>query len=178
MGFDVAAPAKGYPLQVLTNPEETWKAFSIGTIKSEKDVPEPQREVSLKLPNPDYQFRGYRLDAKKFPTFSYRFRSVEVTDRFQPEPDGNAGEGLLRTLTFKGEPEANTVQRIAIVQGAPDANGYYPAGPIALRIDGAMPQLRAGEGGQELLVPIAALQELKVHYRWVASIGGKKAAGQ
>ncbi len=178
MGFDVAAPAKGYPIQVLSNPEETWKSFSVGTIKSEKDVPDPQREVSLKLPNPDYQFRGYRLDAKKFPTFSYRFRGLEVTDRFEPEAASKGEDAFLRTLTFRGQAEPQTMQRIAIVQGAADAGGFYPAGPIVVQIEGAAPQLRPVEGGQELLVPVASLQELKVHYRWVAAIGGKAAVGQ
>jgi azurin len=176
MGFDVASAAKGYPLQILTNPEETWKEFSIGTIKSEKDVPDPQKEISLKLPNPDYQFRGYRLDAKRFPEFRYRFRKLEVTDRFEPELFSGGAQGLRRVITFKGETEPRTMQRVAIVQGEPDAEGYYPAGPIAVRVVGGAVQLRPGQGGRELLVAVTAPQELEVHYRWFSVMGGKTPA--
>lgn len=178
MGFDVAAPAKGYPLQILSNPEEGWRAFSIGKIKSEKDVPDPQREIDLKLPNPDYQFLGYRLDQHRFPEFRFRFRGMVVTDRSEPEPGPGGVEGLLRVLTFSGADEPRTMQRIALVQGEADESGFYPAGPIAIRVEGGQTQLRPGEGGQELLVAITSPGELRIHYRWTSVIGGRGAAGK
>jgi len=177
MGFDVAAPAKGYPLQVLSNPSETWKAFSLGTVKFEKDVPETQREITIKVPNPDYRFRGYRLDSKRFPTFTYDFRKLAVTDRFDPSGAENT-EALVRTVSIKGESEKDAVMRIAVVAGLPDSDGWHVVGPVSIRIEGTGNLLRPAEGGQELLVPVSGPLEFKVHYRWLTAIAPEAAASK
>jgi len=136
MGFDVTAPAKGYPLQILSNPARTWKPFSLETIHYEKDVADPQKEITIKVPNPDYRFRGYRLDAKRFPTFSYDFRKLAVNDRF--DPAGAEGvEALVRTVSMKGEAEK---ERCSV----------WPSSLVLPKVKDGMPRdlLRSGSKGQ------------------------------
>jgi hypothetical protein len=173
MGFDVASPAKGYPLQVLGNPEETWKPFSLGTVRFEKDNPEPAKEITLKVPNADYRFRGYRLDAKRFPEFSYEFRKLTLKDRFVPSVTSEGIESLDRVVSIAGEAEAGAMFRVAEAAGAPDAEGWYPLGPVSVQVPGVKLETRAGAKGSELLVPVAGPQELHIHYRWNAAVAGK-----
>jgi azurin len=176
MGFDVAAPAPGYPLQVLANPEESWKPFSLGTVRYEKDVPEPTKEITIKFPNSDYRFRGYRLDAKRYPEFAYDFRKLSVKDRFTPATTAGGIEAFDRVVTFSGEAEKALMFRVAEAAGAPDKDGWYPVGPVAIQVSGGSAEARPGTGGSEILVAISSPQEVTIHYRWAAAVGGKTPA--
>jgi azurin len=177
MGFDVASPALGYPLQVLSTPEDAWKPFSKVAIRFEKDVAEPVKEIMVKVPHADYRFRGYRLDAKRFPELSYDFRKLKVTERFAPAPSVNGLEALDRVITITGEAEPSTMFRLATGAGPADESGWYPIGPVTFRVDGGEPPLtRPGQGGNEVLLPIRGAATIKLQYRWTAAIGGKAPA--
>lgn len=166
LGKDRVKIAHGLPFQVLESLDEPWQPFSEARVKYERDNADPQKEITINVRHPDYQFRGYRLDAKRFPTFRYDYRGLSVTDTFAPsEIDGVTG--LVRTLKIEGKPDENTFFRVAETGFQAVTDGWIDVGNnLRVKVAGGEPVLRKSEGRNETLVPVAAGTTLTLTYRW------------
>lgn len=159
LGYDLLRPAPDVApaFAVLASPDAEWPKADT------KQRPE------------GFQWKGYALDAKRFPTFSYEWNGVKVSDRFDVEGDAAAGTGkLIRTLKLAGPIPPNAFLRV--VDGT-----IQPAG-AAFAVDGGMFDVQgrkfdnrfdvAVEGGRiagrNLLVPARA--EIKITYTWPAHL--------
>lgn len=192
-GKDTVAPTGGMALQVLTSMDEPWIDYSFASSRYEKDKgPEDSREfISYGISHPDYEFKGYDLDAKRFPTFRYSFKGVTVEDHYRPM-NLNGINALHRTLIISDVLPANTYL-LAGVRGdfsrLPD--GYYKINDLmAIKVDGAVPLVRDSEAlnvkpplrktepkkekRKELLVPVKGGQKIKIIYRWMSARELKK----
>ncbi len=173
-GYDVVKTAQGLPLQVLKDAtRETWIRDSKGQVAYDRDKPPAERKSmrTFVMRHPDYRFRGYRLDAKRFPTFRYDFQDLQVKDRFEPaEIDGK--EAVLRTIEFTGAAKPGTHFRIADnVSGEQDEVWYHLGDVAKLMVEGGeTPFLRLGK---ELLVEVKGESALKITYAWKTLVGGK-----
>ncbi|MEJ7645573.1 MAG: DUF1080 domain-containing protein [Chryseolinea sp.] len=49
----------------------------------------------------DLIYKGYTLDAQRYPVFEYQYQEITFTDSFLPTPDG---KGVKRTITVTGKP--------------------------------------------------------------------------
>lgn len=161
LGTDRVKVAPGMSLQVLESLDEPWEPFSKAKIKYERDTAEPQKEIEFFLKHPDYQFRGYSLDGKRFPTFRYDYREMTVTDRFDPM-DG----GITRAVTFEGKAGENLFYRIADNGSLEETEGWYDLGSMKVEIEGAEPVVRQVGGKKELLAPVTGDSTLTITYRW------------
>ncbi|MCB1064982.1 MAG: hypothetical protein KDN20_18960 [Verrucomicrobiae bacterium] len=179
-GYDHVKTGQGLPMQQLESLDDPWQTLSKAKIKYERDVAEPQKEITFDVRHPDYEFEGYQLDPKnRFPTFNYRYREAKVTESFEPSVlEGR--EALVRHIAIDGSAAENTWFRISQVQ-APEKNdaGWYPlAGSLWMKVEGGggEPVVRPVGNGNELLVPLdsaAAKSELTVTYWWQTKIGGQ-----
>lgn len=161
MGYDVFSPASGEPLAVLTTPEEAWPEYQAHTVESIE--PETGRKDVGKLAfrAPDYQWKGYRLDAKRLPTFYYTWNGLRVEDRFDTQGDGKTKEGrLIRTVKLIGAIPPNTYLRVAIGGNIlRRADGVFDVDQkFIVQVDGAL------QSQKQILVPAKA--EMKVIYGW------------
>ncbi len=166
LGKDRVKMAHGLPFQILESLDEPWQPFSEATIKYERDTAEPQKEIALNVRHPDYQFRGYRLDAKRFPTFRYDYRNLVVTDTFAPaEIDGVTA--FVRTIVIEGDPDDHTYFRVAESGPQTLTDGWIDAGSnMKIKVTGADPVLRKSGDKNETLVPVTAATTLTLTYRW------------
>ncbi len=166
LGQDRVKIAHGMPFQILESLDEPWQPFHGVRVKYERDKSDPQREITLAVRHPDYQFRGYRLDAKRFPTFRYDYRGLAVTDTFAPaEVDGVTS--LVRTVAIEGEPDEHTWFRIAASGPQTVTDGWIDVGGgLKVGVAGAEPVLRKAGDRNETLVPVAAGMTLTLTYRW------------
>jgi mono/diheme cytochrome c family protein len=169
LGQDRIKPAHGLPFQILESLDEPWRPFSEAKVKYERDTADPQKEITINVPHPDYRFRGYRLDEKRFPTFRYDYRDLAVEDSFAPaEVEGVVS--FVRRLALRGRADENTWFRLAA--GGPRAleEGWIDlGGGMKAQIEGAEPAFRQSEGANEALVPIPAGPvelDLTIRYRW------------
>ncbi len=130
-GEDVLALADGAPLAILPEAAALW--------------PKPTGHEA------GFQFGGYELDKKRRPTFSYTFGKVEVTDYFEAV-DAKPHPVFKRTLKLSAkEAVPGLYYRAAVAKKFEEKDGAYRGdNGITLKIEGAMPTLRAGE----LLVPV------------------------
>lgn len=169
MGQDRIQPAPGLSLQVLESLDEPWIKTPEAKIKYERDKADPQKEITFIVNPEDYQFRGYRLDEKRFPTFRYDFRNLTVTDHFSPlEIDGVLS--LSRSLTFKGKADENLYYRVASTGSLEEQDGWYDLGVLNIRVSGSEPVLRQVGGTKELLLPVSGDTTLTIDYRWDTSL--------
>jgi azurin len=128
------------PFAVLNSAETAWP-----------------RVDKLNLPE-DYDWKGYTLDAKRFPTFSYVWKGVKVTDRFDTEGAAASGGKLIRTLRTAGTIPANAFFRVAAGALQADGDGFTVDGALRVAVTGAQ------IAGPNLLVPARA--EIKITYTW------------
>ena len=187
-GQDTVTPTGGMALQVLDSIADPWIDYSVGSSRYEKDkAPEESTAlISYGIPHPDYEFKGYDLDANRFPTFCYTFKGVEVEDHYSPMTiDGI--EALKRTMVIRGGLPPNTYL-LAGVKGdfseLPD--GSYKINELmALNVEGATPVVRSSEAQmvkpparktepvkekrKELLVPVKGDQTIMITYRWMTA---------
>ena len=187
-GQDTVTPTGGMALQVLDSIADPWIDYSVGSSRYEKDkAPEESTAlISYGIPHPDYEFKGYDLDANRFPTFCYTFKGVEVEDHYSPMTiDGI--EALKRTMVIRGGLPPNTYL-LAGVKGdfseLPD--GSYKINELmALKVEGATPVVRSSEAQmvkpparktelvkekrKELLVPVKGDQTIMITYRWMTA---------
>lgn len=170
-GFDVAKPAIGFPLQVITPEGAQWQKEYKGTYLYDRDNPESKTERSYIEQHPDYQFTGYRLDKKRFPTFNYKYQQLQVTDRFEPKEFEKGIEGIERTVTFTGEAAGGTLFRIA-EKGEKDEEGWYHLGDtLKIKAEGS------NIVGENLVVVVrGGEQTVVVQYSWKSAIGGRVSA--
>ena len=166
IGQDRAKTAQGLPFQALESLDEPWNPFSEAKIKYERDTADPQKEISFNIRHPDYQFKGYRLDKKRFPTFQYSYKEISVNDFYQPEVvDGI--QSVVRTLTTIGDAAKNTYLRVANTGPLSEQDGWYDAGQnLKIKIEGGESVIRQVKGQNELLVAISGATELRIIYRW------------
>lgn len=166
LGSDRVMSAPGLPLQILESLDEPWQPFSEGKIKYQRDTPDPEKEITFTLKHPDYQFRGYRLDAKRFPTFRYDYRDLSVTDRYDPAAvDGVMS--LVRTLRFDGRAGENLYLRLAATGSQEVHEDWIDIGNgMKIKVAGAAPVQRQSEGTKETLVSVSSDSTLTVTYRW------------
>lgn len=156
LGFDVVRPVEeaAVPFAVLASADKEWPKVEEGS-RAE-----------------GYQWKGYQLDVKRFPTFSYTWNGLDVTDRFDTEGDAVTGQGkLIRTIKLSGNIPANTFFRAASGTRIEAKEGAFlvDAGTLALddrqfenrfliQVDGAQASER------QVLVP--ARPEIRVTYSW------------
>lgn len=166
LGKDRVKIAHGMPFQILESLDEPWEPFSEAKIKYERDNADPQKEITINVRHPDYQFRGYRLDAKRFPAFRYDYRELSVTDTFSPAAiDGVTS--LVRTVKVEGAPDEHTYFRVAGTGPQTVAGGWIDVGGgLKLKVGGAATVVRKSGNGNETLVPVASATTLTLTYRW------------
>ena len=106
--------------------------------------------------NRGYQFKGYQLDEKSVPTFSYRGAEIEIEDRSAPEA-GAKTPRLVRRLTFESSRDQKVWFRAltgAIVEDGkqqfktPELRVTLPSGRTLLRPNSGDPK------GSELLLQL------------------------
>jgi mono/diheme cytochrome c family protein len=170
LGRDREIISPGLPFQVLRNLTEAWVPFSEAKVKYKRDTARTDDEITINVRHPDYQFRGYRLDDKRFPTFNYDYRKLAVTDRFEPvEIEGVTA--LVRTLKIEGVADPNTYLRVAESASEPGDDGWIGVSDhLKLRISGAEAVTRDSGGRSETLVPVTGDQTLTIAYRWNTSL--------
>ncbi|NNE90916.1 MAG: hypothetical protein HKN23_04655 [Verrucomicrobiales bacterium] len=173
-GFDQENLAHGLPIQQLQSLDDPWQPFYEPKIKYERDKENPQKEITYVDRHPDYQFKGYRLDKKRFPTFLYEYKNLSVTDRFDPAEIEGA-EALIRKIRIDGKADDNLWFRL--VENGPleeKDGGWLDTGrKVWIKVEGAEPTIRTVEGKKEVLVPVSAGDEFTVTYRYTSPIGGK-----
>lgn len=113
----------------------------------------------------DFVWKGYSLDAKRYPTFRYTWKGIEVQETYTVSGDGNKPTGnptVIRTLQLKGALPANTWFRLA--KGALEAkeDTFVLKGQIPLSIKAPGARLA---GGNLVLAP-SADQTIRVTYQW------------
>lgn len=155
-GYDVLRPAgmDTLPFATMSSPSADWPKL------------EPKERAA------GYQFKGYRLDSKREPTFNYEWNGVKVSDRFDSEGSGTAPDGkLIRTLTIEGKVPENSWLRIATGKvEAKDGKFICDAGTANIgghNFDNKFTISAAGATleGSNLVVPAKAGQ-IKVTYQW------------
>jgi hypothetical protein len=158
LGYDVLSPA----------PEGSLPFFTASAPNADWPKLEPKSRAD------DYQWKGYRLDSRRSPIFSYRWQGVEVEESFATEGKGTTLEGrFIRTITIKGEVSANTWLRIASSDKiSPKSGGFLvDAGRLNLGDKAYENKFQiSAEGavlaGSNLVVP-AKTGQIKVTYQWV-----------
>ena len=169
-GQDTLRTAQGLPFQVLESMDEPWVPFSEAKIKYEQDKADPQKEITYNIKHPDYQFRGYRLDKNRFPTFKYDYQDSNITDSFAPA-DVDGVKAIVRTLTIKGKATEQTYLRIADTGPLTiDAGWIDIGGKVKIKLEGAEHVIRQSGGKKELLAPIDNQTKLTITYRWEAPL--------
>lgn len=158
LGFDVLQPAPegSLPFFIASSPSADWP------------------KVEPKARADDYQWKGYSLDAKRQPVFSYEWQGLKVQDQFEVEGEGTKADGkLIRTLTIQGNVPENAWFRLA--QGAKmeakDGGFIVDAGRLDLGGRGFENRFRimapgATLAGQNLVLPVKA-GSIKVTYQWL-----------
>ncbi|MDC0275627.1 PA14 domain-containing protein [Verrucomicrobiales bacterium] len=172
-GFDSENLSHGLPMQELESLDEPWEPFYDKTIKYERDKENPEKEITYTDRHPDYQFRGYQLDKKRFPTFMYDYKNLKVTDRFDPtEIDG--AEALIRKIKVEGDAGENIWMRVLNHGSDEIENGWIKtAQKVWIKIEGVEPTTRTASGMKETIVPIKGGEEITVTYKYTKAIGGK-----
>ncbi len=119
-----------------------------------------------------FQWKGYRLDPKRFPTFFYEWNGVKVSDRFDIEGDAASGHGKLnRTVTLEGAIPAGTMFLVASGKSVQTQGADFLVDGGRLDLDGVVsPNVftvsapGATIAGNTLALPAKA--EIKISYGW------------
>lgn len=156
LGFDVLRPTNELtvPLAIAEGGKAEWAKLKRG-----------ERPA-------DYQWLGYTLDARRYPTFSYKWRDVTVSDRCEASGDAAFGTGMVtRTLRLAGNIPANAVLRIASGGSIKASEGGFDIDGGKFGMDGREFENKfrvvvdgAQLVGSDLVVPAKA--EIKVTYSW------------
>ncbi len=148
-GENVFALHAGPPLAELADPKAPW--------------PAAPKSASEKVPG--LEFLGYDLDAKRRPTFFYRWGAVKVSDFFEPSADGRLKRVFEMTVSGAA-PSAAWFRAGAGRKIERQADGSFKVdGALSLRVEGAEPLLRPAD----LLVPVRFMEgkaAFAVHYGW------------
>lgn len=159
LGFDVFRPAGelAQPFAILASTSGEWP----------KSDPKQRAE--------GFAWKGYTLDAKRFPTFLYEWNGVKVADRFDVQGNALGSEGkLVRTLKLTGKIPANAFFRAATGASIQPADGGFIVNNGVFALDGRQFEDTfrivadgAQVAGQNLLIP--ARSEIKITYSWPTS---------
>lgn len=155
LGEPVAALPSDAPLAILESNTSEWPAT---TDRNNKD--------------PNYKFRGYRLDKSRTPTFRYQFQDgVSVEDYATPKSDGEIVT-LVRSVSFTAEKPVEQLHFLAATGNKIEAGkqGWFTVNDnLRIHIDSAdSPIIRDSKGRQELLVPVKLKEKAKIglEYEW------------
>jgi len=118
----------------------------------------------------DLLYKGYTLNASRYPTFQYQYKDVTFTDAFTPTADG---KGLTRTITVTGKPssgtlmlrlgEGTTITSVTDAVYAVDDQRYY----ISFAPGGKnKPEITSTKSGKALLWPISNPSTLTYTLYW------------
>ncbi len=146
LGYDVFKADADFapPLAVLASMSDEWPKLSNG-----------ERA-------PGFQWKGYLLDAQRYPTFLYTWQGLKVSDRFDAHGEATSGTGrLVRTVKLLGSIPPNATFRAAsgsIKALGNDSYSVEAGAKITLSVEGAT------LAGSHLLVP--ARPEIKITYAW------------
>lgn len=169
LGFDVFRPLEDntLPFAIRKDPSDPW--------------PRLERDDRAE----GYQWKGYQLDERRFPTFSYTWNGVQVADRFDVSGDAVTGKGTItRTLRLTGQIPPNTVFRVASgVKIQPVGSGFAVDGG-KFNLGGTdygnefQVAVEGGEisGSNHVLVP--ARPEIKITYSWKDAGHGTHSSAQ
>jgi len=160
LGYDIFSPATGEPLAVLASPEEAWPEYKALTVEYTNPENGQKEALPLAYRAPDYQWKGYRLDARRFPTFCYEWNGVRVEDRCDVTGDGKTKEGLLiRTIKLTGDIPPNTYLRVATGGNILGRDGIFNVdNKFVVQVEGAL------QTQKQIIVPAKA--EMKITYGW------------
>ena len=158
LGFDVIRPVgeATLPFAIHPAPGSAWPSVAKG-----------ERAEG-------YVWKGYELDAKRYPIFHFEWQGVKVSERYDVEGDAFAGQGrLVRALKLDGKLPADAVLRVASGE-IKTAGGGFAVNGGKLALDGRefenVFQVSADGAtlaGKDLLVPLRA--EIRVSYAWPAA---------
>ncbi len=124
----------------------------------------------------DNRFLGYRLDARRYPTFNYIVEGIEVTESFTVT--GNLAKDdltLVRTLSLRarGTPTNDAWLRIAAdPTSAENATRATLADKIQVTLAGASAELRNDSGTRTWMARVPFKSDratLTLEYRWLAT---------
>ena len=111
-----------------------------------------------------FAWKGYSLDAKRFPTFRYTWRDAEMEESFAVEGNGNKPDGsakLVRTVKITGSLPANAWYRIGRGPFESNDSTFTFKGPQKYRITAADARL----AGMNLVIP-AKPGTMIITYQW------------
>lgn len=156
LGFDVFRPAGelAQPFAVLASTTDEWPKADA------KQRPE------------GFSWKGYTLDAKRFPTFLYEWNGVKIADRFDVLGNALGNDGkLVRTLTLTGTIPPQAFFRAATGTSIQPADGGFLVSNGRFGFDGRefentfrISAEGAQVAGQNLLIPARA--EIRITYSW------------
>jgi len=156
-GSDRIAFPPGIPFHRLKSMDDNWPYKG----KTNHTFPHDQ----------GYQFRGYRLDEKRRPTFRYHYGDIAVQDFFEDMAEGDGKAWFRRTLRFDA-PAAQEPFYFRAASGAKitgDAKRSFQADQLQLRITGGHDAVVRDGDPAELLIPLTLPEgqtTLTLEYRW------------
>lgn len=122
---------------LLPNAESAWPL--------DQNRNNSQRRVGL------LRFKGYKLDAKRYPTFMYTLNEISFEDFFKPI-DSN-GSGLVRQVTVVSPQDRGDLwYRAAAGYISKEGDSYNIEGQYKLKVEGA--KLRSFGKIKELMLPV------------------------
>lgn len=156
-GTDHISFPKGIPFHRLKSMEDNWP------YKSKTNYPFPQDH--------GYQFRGYHLDAKRRPTFFYRYGDIAVEDYFEDVLDKNGKACFKRTFRFDAPAEQLPFYfRAAVGKGiTTQSDRNFSIDQLQLHITSDHKGIVRDGNPAELLIPVTLPKgpcTLTLEYQW------------
>lgn len=148
LGYDVFQPTGDVtPAFFVTDkPESDWPAW------------DPVKRFE------GFVWKGYSLDARRYPTFRYTWKGVQVEETYEVSGDGNKPDGkarLIRTVKLAGQLPAQAWFRIATGQIEATEGSFLLRGTVPARITASGARL-AGKN----LVLAPSVGTFTVTYEW------------
>jgi azurin len=119
-----------------------------------------------------YAWKGYKLDAKRFPTFFYEWNGAKVSDRIDVEGEAISGKGqIIRTIKVDGKLPEAALLRVASADKIKQSGNAFLVEAGKLRLGNAdfdnrfLVTVDGGKVvGKDLVVPARA--ETRITYSW------------
>lgn len=160
LGYDVFSPAPDEPFAILSSPEDAWPHYVKQTVETKAPEDGKAEKLELAYRAPDYRWKGYRLDARRCPTFFYEWNGLKISDRLEGMGDSKTQDGqVIRILRLEGAIPANTYLRVATGGNIVGRDGLFNVdNKFVVRVPDAI------QTQKQIIVPAKA--ELKVTYSW------------